>query len=225
MEFILENTNIMDVLLPEKVKYVIENSKLDRKSEYDIEIQYDEEIIKSEEMFCYYINNVPKKGCMLYDKQYKSIRSNSDYKVYAGNVLSFIFDNVKVAILPIIKICDSQIEGISECSPDLVKIIIKETKNVKPEKGTRLCVCSIIASRKGFTNKLIEHAKKMNEREQYDARMEVLKKKNEARLSLQGKGEIHADKTKVTIDDIAIQLGVSKEKLQEFISKENDMKI
>jgi hypothetical protein len=110
-----------------------------------------------------------------------------------------------------------------DCSPNYVKIIITETKNIKPEKGTRLCVCSIMASRTAFIINLVIHAKEMRERVEFDARMKELREKNEAKLSLQRKTEMRVNRTKLSIDDIAVQLVVSKEKLQELIDNERKL--
>ncbi len=220
MDFIIENTNIMDELLPERVKEIIDKSDIDLSKEYDIEIKFDEDIIKSNEMFNYFINVVPKKKFMENDKKYRNIRSNLDCKEYAGDVLSYIFENIKSGMSKDIKICDSKIVGGMFCKSSEIHFVINETTKEKPKKGKMIKVCSIMPSETGFLNNIMNFVEEMKKREEHETKMLKMREKNQAKLALQRKTEIEDNKLKLSVEDIACQLGVSTEKLQEFINNE-----
>lgn len=209
MEIVLENVNILDEIFFEKVKSAIINADLDKNKEYDIEIRFDELLCISEEMYKYFVYKVPPEKLRKHIN-YQKISSVNDCSIYAGEVLSYILDNILLLLLETdIKIRNAKIIGAMYYRKNNTKIELVDSK-----KDSEYKLKSIMPSETSFCKNLKEGMDKIIKARELEKNIYEQNKKDVI------KKEVPDVDAAVSLDLIAKQLGVSEEKLQEFINRE-----
>lgn len=204
MEIVLDNVNILDKIFLEKVKSAIINADLDKNKEYDIEIRFDEMLCVSEEMYKYFIYKIPPGKLRKHIKN-KKVSGVNDCSIYAGEVLYYILENILLLLETDIKIRNSKITGAMYYRKNNTKITL-----IDSDKESEFKVKSIMPSETSFYKNLEKGMEKIIKARE----LEKIIEKNTPKKEIP---DVDAD---VSLDIIAKQLGVSEEKLQEFIDRE-----
>lgn len=211
MELELENVNILDEIFFEKVKSTIINADLDKNKEYDIEIKFDEMLCISEEMYKYFIYKIPPEKLRKHIKN-KKVSGVNDCSIYAGEVLSYILENILLLLETDIKIRNSKIIGAMYYRKNNTKITL-----IDSDKESEFKVKSIMPSESSFCENLKKGMEKIIKDRSEKEQEKISNKRDNT------KKEIPPDvDASVSINIIAKQLGVSEEKLQEFINSERN---
>lgn len=214
MKLLLENANILDDSLADKIKTLIVNANIDKNKIYDIEVQFCESIIITNDMYNYFINKVSEEKYNKYkkNKKYEDIKGIEDGDYFVGDILADIIYNIRKELSDVINIFHAKITGYEHIGEDNIRIYLAESDQDDVKNGMK--VTCTMPSYTYFINTAKKAIMRMEESRKREIEYQKLLKKR-----LEKKNKL---KDGNKLDDIAQQLGVSVDKLQAFIEQEKN---
>lgn len=214
MKLLLENVNILDDSLADKIKTLIVNANIDNNKVYDIEVQFGESIIITNDMYNYFINKVPEDKYNKYkkDKKYEDIKGIEDGDFFVGDILSDIIYNIRAELSDVINIFNAKITGYEHICEDNIRIYLKESDQDDVKNGMK--VTCTMPSYTYFINTAKKEFRKIEDRKKRELEYQKQLKKRLEKKNKSKEGN--------KLDDIAQQLGVSKDSLQAFIEQQKN---